>query len=193
MIRPRKHDGAGDDQRHADRNAAIEIFAKNEPRNQCGQYGFGVQQQRRVRCRQTRQSPHQQHRTDDPAEYDRTGEPAPFAGLQASAHRTSNDAHEKESDTRSEIQQPGEQPWADRPQKQLRRRGAGAEERCRTQRSDNSRAARAIHRLGICEIVPSPVCPTDEPALMCREPFVKGNWRPQPDSNRCRRRERAVS
>lgn len=74
-VPPNEHDGARRDKRHAQRYSTIEVFSKEEPRDQGGRRAFQRQQER---CRGglcPGNADHQEHRAHNAARSNRANEP----------------------------------------------------------------------------------------------------------------------
>ncbi len=148
LARPRQRHSAGNDQRHAERDPAIEILAEHEPGKERGEHALGIEQQRRCRRGQSRESPHQQHRRHDAAGQYRAGEPFPFAGCELHAFAAPKRAQHGKAGAGTEVQQPREQPGTDRPEQQLRERRAGAEQQRRSDCGEHAGVVPCIHARG---------------------------------------------
>ncbi len=140
-----KHDSPGHDRQHAQRNAAVAVLLEREPRQQRRKHPFRIEQQRCARCRHPGQPQHQQQRPDDPAGHNRPRKPRHFSARQPDRLGLADMAVQSKADAGTQIQQPGQQPRADRIQQQFRQRRAGPEQDRRTQRSRHAGLAQAIH------------------------------------------------
>ena len=137
-ARPAEHDRAGGDHGHAGCDAPVHVLPEDDPCQQCGEHGFGVQQQRRTGGRHRGQARHEQHRRHDAAGDDRPGEPAPVTGCEPYPRSPSGAAVQRQPEPRPRVQQAGQEPWVSPVQQQLRRRRGGAEEQGRGQRCQHS-------------------------------------------------------
>src|SRR5258706_4609660 len=65
---PRESESAGDDRKHAESDASVEVFAKHEPREKRREDTLEIEQKRRTRCWSPGQSNHQQEGAEQAAE-----------------------------------------------------------------------------------------------------------------------------
>lgn len=124
-----------DDQRHAERDAPVEVFLEREPGESRREHAFEIEQERGIGRRQMCETQHQQHRASYAASKDRTREPRKITARERGLVRAGMGVPSpprppcEQPDTGTEVQQPREQHRRHRAHQQFSERRARAEKR----------------------------------------------------------------
>jgi hypothetical protein len=139
---------AADDGGHAERDATVEVLAKDEPGQERREHALEIQEQRGGGGGSARQAQHQQDGAAAAARRNGEPEPDPVLTLEGClgpcAARTPEDGDQaQQAQPRSEVEHAGEKPGVDFAQEELGERRAGAEQRRRQERGADTARKRA--------------------------------------------------
>ena len=135
---PGKDHRARENRGRAEEEAAIDVLAEDDPGDAHGRQAFEIEQQRARRSRRSGETEHQEERTQDATERHDGDEPRPIRAPQRrlrrlGAERRPRHQDKRQSATRAEVEESGENLRVDRRQQQLGERRGGAEQDRRRQ------------------------------------------------------------